>query len=121
MRHAAAALAGVAVLAACTPTSGYPPQSCAAAARQARTHINDFAALTKSGTPAVLAIDNVRETGVETGGGRYKLERFCRGDGRLADGTTAPVLWVIKEKQDGWLAGFGFSACVVGHDPYCVE
>ncbi|NWH07390.1 MAG: hypothetical protein HXY22_01855 [Alphaproteobacteria bacterium] len=120
-RVAIALLAATHPLTACTRTSGYPPASCPAAADMAIAHINDFAHLTRQSVPDVVAIENPRETMVKTGGGRYPLQRFCKGEGRLSDGTTAPVLWVISEKQQGWLEGFGFNACVVGRADYCTE
>lgn len=120
-RAACAALAAAVLLAACTRTSGSPPSSCAEAVDHAIAHINDYTHLSGQKAPDVIAIDNPRETKIDTSSGRYPLQRFCKGDGRLADGTSAPILWVIKEKQDGWLTGFGFNACVVGREDYCVE
>lgn len=120
-RAACAALAAAVLLAACTRTSGSPPSSCAEAVDHAIAQINDFAHKTQQKVPDLVAIANPRETKVETGGSRYPLRRFCKGDGRLADGSAAPVLWVISEKQRGWMEGFGFNACVVGRTDYCVE
>lgn len=110
------------IVAACTRTSGYPPASCAAATDLARDHINTFAEqLTPGKWPAVLAIDNPVETKVVKGTGRYKEQRFCAGDARMADGTRAHALYVISDKQQGWLAGFGFYACIVGRSEDCKE
>lgn len=114
-------LAATLITAGCTRTSGYPPASCAAAADLARDHINDFAKLTGQKWPAVVAIENPAETKVVTGSGRYKVQRFCAGDARLADGSRARALYVISDKQEGWLAGFGFNACIVGRSEDCKE
>lgn len=114
----AAALIGAA---GCTRTSGYPPDSCAAAADLARDHINEFDQVLHRAGPAVIAIENPVETKLVTGTGRYKQQRFCAGDARLADGTHARTLYVISDKQDGWLAGFGFYACIVGRSQDCKD
>lgn len=123
LRSAAAAIVMAAALIAssCTRTSGYPPSSCADAADMARDHINEFDIVMKRSGPAVTAIENPRETKVVTGTGRYKQQRFCAADARLADGTSARALYVISDKQDGWLAGFGFYACLVGRSEGCTE
>lgn len=105
----------------CTRTSGYPPTSCADAADLARDHINEFDIVMKREGPPVIAIENPVQTKLVTGTGRYKQQRFCAGDARLADGTRARTLYVISDKQDGWLAGFGFYACLVGRSPDCKE
>lgn len=123
-RSAALGVVMVAALtvAGCTRTSGYPPASCAAAADLARDHINSFAEqLTPGKWPAVTAIENPVETKVETGTGRYKVRRYCAADARLADGNRARVLYVISDKQEGWVGGFGFYACVVGRTEGCKE
>lgn len=114
-------IAAAVALAGCTSTSGYPPASCGAAADLARDHINRFAKLTKQNWPAVVAIENPVETKVVTGTGRYKLQRFCTGDARLADGSRARALYVISDKQEDWLEGFGFAACIVGRSEECKE
>lgn len=108
-------------IAGCTPTSGYPPASCATAADLARDHINKFDKILKRPGPAVITIENPVETKVLTGTGRYKLQRHCVGDARLADGSTARAFWVISDKQEGWLEGFGFYACLVGRSEDCKE
>ena len=54
----------------------------------------------------------------------YDLRRAKRDIGARITARVRAVaasLWVIKEKQDGWLTGFGFNACVVGREDYCVE
>jgi hypothetical protein len=115
-------MAAMVILAAgCTRTSGYPPASCAAAADLARDHINDFDEVLQRAGPAVIAIENPVETKVVTGTGRYKQQRFCAGDARLADGSRARALYVISDKQEGWLEGFGFYACVVGRSQDCKD
>lgn len=114
-------LAATLLAAGCTRTSGYPPASCAAATELARDHINSFAEATGQKWPAVIAIENPVETKVVTGTGRYKLQRFCTGDARLADGSRARALFVISDKQEGWTGGFGFNACIVGRTDYCKE
>jgi hypothetical protein len=116
---AAAVIAATLLTTACTRTSGYPPASCAAATDLAREHINSFDKIMKREGPAVVEIENPVETKVVTGTGRYKLQRFCAGDARLADGSSARALYVISEKQEGWLEGFGFYACLVGRTPDC--
>ena len=116
-----AVIAATLTLAGCTRTSGYPPASCAASTDLAREHINSFAKTTGQKWPEVVEIENPVETKVVTGTGRYKQQRFCKGDARLADGTRASALWVISDKQEGWLGGFGFNACVVGRADYCKE
>ena len=106
----------------CTRTSGYPPASCAAATDLAREHINTFAEqLTPGKWPAVIAIENPVEIKVVTGTGRYKEQRFCAADARMADGNRARVLYVISDKKEGWVGGFGFYACVVGRSENCKE
>jgi hypothetical protein len=117
----AAAIAAALILTGCTRTSGYPPASCAAATGLARDHINSFAKATQQNWPAVIEIENPVETKVVTGSGRYKLQRFCRGDARLADASRARALYVISEKRDGWLGGFGFNACIVGRSEDCKD
>ena len=114
-------MAATLIVAGCTRTSGYPPASCAAAVGLARDHINDFDKILKRPGPAVIAIENPVETKVVTGTGRYKLQRFCAGDARLADGSSARAIWVISDKQEGWLGGFGFAACIVGRSEDCKE
>ncbi len=109
------------ILTGCTRTSGYPPASCAAATGMARDHINDFIELLGKKWPKVIEIVNPVETKVVTGTGRYKLERFCAGDARLADETRNRALWVIRDKGEGMLGGFGFHACLVGRDEGCEE
>lgn len=123
LRSAASAMVMTAmlILAGCTRTSGYPPDSCAAATGLARDHINDFDKILKRAGPAVIAIEHPVETKVETSTGRYKLTRYCAGDARLADGTRARALYVISDKQEGWLGGFGFYACIVGRSDDCKE
>lgn len=109
------------IAAGCTRTSGYPPASCAAATGMARDHINDFDKLLKRPGPAVIAIENPVQTKVETSTGRYKLRRFCAADARLADGSRARALYVISDLGQGWFAGFGFAACLVGRSEDCKE
>jgi hypothetical protein len=67
----------------------------------------------------VVAIENPVETKVVTGTGRYKVQRFCGGDARLADGSSARAIFVISDKQEGWVGGFGFAACIVGRSEDC--
>ncbi len=117
----AVVIAATLIVAGCTRTSGYPPASCAAATGLARDHINSFADRTGQNWPAVLEIENPVETKVVTGTGRYKHQRFCTGDARLADGTRARALFVISDKQEGWFSGFGFNACIVGRSDDCKE
>jgi hypothetical protein len=105
----------------CTRTSGYPPASCAAATDLAREHINEFDEVLHRVGPPVIAIENPVETKVVTGTGRYKQQRFCAGDARLAEGTSARALYVISDKQAGWFEGFGFYACIVGRSEDCKE
>ncbi len=114
-------MAATLISAGCTRTSGYPPASCAAATELAREHINSFAKATRQNWPAVIEIENPVETKLVTSTGRYKQQRFCRGDARLADGSRARALYVISDKQDGWLGGFGFNACIVGRSEDCKE
>lgn len=114
-------IAATLIVAGCTRTSGYPPASCAAAAGLARDHINSFDRATGKTWPAVVEIENPVETKVVTGDGRYKHQRFCAGDARLADGSRARALYVIKDKQDGWFGGFGFNACIVGRSDNCKD
>lgn len=123
LRNAATGLviSAALILAGCTRTSGYPPASCAAATGLARDHINTFSGTYGKKWPAVIEIENPVETKVVTGTGRYKLQRFCAGDARLADGTRARALFVISDKQEGWFAGFGFNACIVGRSEECIE
>jgi hypothetical protein len=124
MHRSAASLVVIAaalILAACTRTSGYPPASCAAATGIARDHINSFIEIMGKKWPTVIEIVNPVETKVVTGTGRYKLERFCAGDARFADETRGRALWVIRDKGEGLLGGFGFYACIVGRDEGCTE
>lgn len=114
-------IAATLILASCTRTSGYPPASCAAATGLARDHINSFVKIMGQTWPDVIEIENPVETKVLTSGGRYKLQRHCRGDARLADGTRARALYVISDKGEGWLGGFGFYACIVGRSEDCKE
>lgn len=117
----AVVIAATLILAGCTRTSGYPPASCAAATGLARDHINDFDKILKRAGPAVIAIENPVETKVVTSTGRYKVTRICTGDARLADGTRARALYVISDKGEGLLGGFGFYACLVGRSDDCKE
>jgi hypothetical protein len=115
-------MAATLIVAGCTRTSGYPPASCAAATDLARDHINTFAEqLTPGKWPAVIAIENPVETKLEKGTGRYKVRRFCAADARMADGSRGRALYVISDKQEGWLGGFGFYACIVGRSEDCKE
>ncbi len=114
-------IAATLIVAGCTRTSGYPPASCAAATGMARDHINDFAQLLEpqKNWPKVIKIENPVEIKVETSTGRYKLTRTCVADALLADGTRARALYVISDKGEGLLGGFGFYACIVGRSDDC--
>jgi hypothetical protein len=118
LRSAATGLviAATLIVAGCTRTSGYPPSSCAAATGMARDHINDFSDTYGKKWPDVIKIENAVETKVETSTGRYKLTRSCAADALLADGTRARAVYIIRDKGEGLLGGFGFYACIVGRE-----
>lgn len=69
---------------------------------------------------AILAFDDIRQTGYRTNGWSYIPRRYCTARVVLTDGRRSGVGYEIAEQQGFIGSGYGVQWCVVGFDRYHV-